>query len=68
MKYYVIEISTGDEKIAGKGVYEYEDKNAAIASFHSKIGTAMKSSMYTTHLIMVVDQYGGVQASNYWGR
>lgn len=60
MKYYVIEIATGDEKIKGKGIYEYATETEAVASFHSKLGTAMKSAMYESELIMVVDSDGKV--------
>lgn len=60
MKYYVIEIATGDAKIQGKGIYEYATENEAVASFHSKLGTAMKSELYTSELIMVVDSDGKV--------
>lgn len=58
MKYFVIEIATGDSKIAGKGIYEFNTENEAVASFHSKLGTAMKSELYETELIMVVDSEG----------
>lgn len=60
MKYYVLEIAEGDAKIAGKGVYEYATEKEAVASFHSKLGIAMKSAMYTSELIMVLDQDGKV--------
>lgn len=36
MKYYVIEIATGDSKIAGKAIYEYATKNEALASYLNK--------------------------------
>ncbi len=55
MKYYVIEISEGDAKIKGKGIHEYNSRNEAIASFHSKMGVAMKSELYTKEQLMVVD-------------
>ena len=61
MKYYVIEISEGDTKIAGKGVYEYADRNKAIASFHKKMGTAMDSELYTYEFVMVVNSAGGIE-------
>lgn len=60
MNYYVLEISEGDAKIAGKGVYTYETEHDAVASFHSKLGTAMKSALYTSELIMVLDADGKV--------
>lgn len=58
--YFVVEIATGDSKIAGKGIYAYEDEKQAVASFHSKLGTAMKSELYTSDLVMVVDADGKV--------
>lgn len=60
MKYYVIEIATGDIKITGKGIYEYNSETEAVASFHSKLGTAMKSDLYETELILVIDSDGKV--------
>lgn len=58
--FYVIEISTGDAKIAGKAIYQYNTIDEAIATFHSKLGTAMKSDLYATELIMVMDDEGAV--------
>lgn len=60
MKYYLIEISTGDSKIAGRAIYEYATQNDAVAMFHSKLGSAMKSALYTSELIMVIDENGAV--------
>ena len=60
MKYYLIEISTGDEKIAGKAIYEYDNEQTAIANFHSKLGTAMKSELYHTELVIVIDDKSNV--------
>ena len=58
--FYVIEIATGDAKITGKGIYSYETEHDAVATFHSKLGTAMKSDLYETDLIMVIDAEGKV--------
>ena len=55
VKYYVIEISEGDRKIAGQSIYEYDAKNSAIATFHKKLGTAMSSELYTAEQIMVIN-------------
>lgn len=60
MNYYLLEIATGDSKIAGKAVYEYDSETAAAASFHSKMGTAMKSDLYESELLMVIDAAGRV--------
>lgn len=58
--FYIIEISTGDAKIAGRAIYEYATIDEAVATFHSKLGTAMKSDLYATELIMVMDDEGAV--------
>lgn len=66
MKYYVLEIATGDSKIQGKGVYEYDNRKDALASFHRRLGTAMSSELYSTDMIMVIDSFGGVIISDYY--
>lgn len=58
-KYYVIEITTKAETTT-KGVYEYTTENEAVASFHSKMGGAMKNKDYLEELVMVVDDNGAV--------
>lgn len=60
MKYYVIEIATGDSKIEGKSIYEYATEKEAVASFHKKLGTAGGSSLYASDLVMVVNSEGTV--------
>lgn len=58
--FYVIEISTGDAKIAGKAVYQYATIDEATATFHSKLGAAMKSDLFESELLMVMDAEGAV--------
>lgn len=58
--FYLIEIATGDSKIAGKAVYSYETENEAVANFHSKMGQAMKSDLFNTELCVVIDEDGKV--------
>lgn len=58
--FYLIEISTGDSKIAGKAIYEYAAEKDAMAAFHQKLGSAMKSELYKTDLVIVMDSYGTV--------
>lgn len=60
MKYYLVEITTGDAAIAGKAVYEYETLNEAVANFHSKLGSAMKSTIVETELLMVINSDAGI--------
>lgn len=56
--FYLIEITTGDSKVEGKAVYEYVTETEAVATFHSKMGSAMKSELYTSELLLVVDENG----------
>lgn len=63
MKFYLIEISEGDQKIEGKAIYEYATLNEAVANFHSKLGSAMKSNLYTSELVMVINSDGGIHKS-----
>ena len=60
MKYYVIEISEGDAKIKGKGIYEYDNREMAIATFHQKMGNAMKSDSYTMEQLLVIDEANSI--------
>lgn len=67
-KYYLIEIADGDAKIAGKSIYEYTDQTLAIANFHSKLGAAMKSDLFTHEQLMVIDSFNNILASNTFDR
>lgn len=58
--FYVIEIATGDSQIAGKAVYAYATEKEAVATFHTKMGNAMKSDLYTSELLLVIDDNGSV--------
>lgn len=58
--FYLIEIAAGDSKIAGKAVYAYDTATEAVASFHSRMGSAMKSELYTSELLLVIDESGKV--------
>ncbi len=58
--FYLLEVSTGDSAIAGSAVYTYPTLNGAVATFHSKLGSAMKSPMYATMLVMVIGDDGAV--------
>lgn len=61
-KYYVIEISVMKEDPTKdtKGIYTYDDINKAIGTFHSKLGSAMKSDAFLSELVMVIDDNGAV--------
>lgn len=58
--FYLIEIATGDVKIAGKAVYQYDTQNDAVAAFHAKLSTAMKSELFETELVIAIDENGKV--------
>lgn len=61
--FYVIEITNGDSKVSSKAVYEYTTLNEAVAAYHTKMGTAMRSDLYDSELVMVVDSEGAVYRS-----
>ena len=60
MKFYVIEIATGDAQIKGFAIYEKATEKEAVALFHQKLSTAMKSDLYTSDLLVVIDEDGKV--------
>lgn len=60
MTYYLIEIAEGDDKIKGKAIYEYATQNEALATFHTKLGTAMKSDLYKSVILEVIDSNGHI--------
>ena len=59
--YYLIEITTTDT--TAKAIYSYNTKNEALANFHSKLGSWMKNASCNAELVMVIDEYGAVYAS-----
>lgn len=59
--FYVLEVTTTDK--VSKAVYEYATLNEAKANFHSKLGSQMKSASCLAELVMVIDEYGAVYAS-----
>lgn len=58
--YFLIEIAEGDSKIAGYAIYGYETEKEAVATFHQKLASAMKSELFTTELLSVIDADGKV--------
>lgn len=68
MTYYLIEIAEGDAKIAGKGIYQYADRDLAIANFHTKMGNAMKSALFSREQVMVINSANGVEKQEVWTR
>ena len=66
MKYYLLEVAEGDEKIAGKAVYEYATEIAVIAAFHKRYGQALDSPLYTSVLVMAIAEDGKVIERGSW--
>lgn len=58
--FYVFEVAEGDAKIAGVATAKFESANEAVASFHQRLATAMKSELYTADLCMVITDDGAV--------
>lgn len=67
MKFYVIEIAETKEKTT-KGVYDYATLDEAVASFHTKLGGAMKNPDYLSELLIVINSDGGVSKNEKWVR
>lgn len=58
--YFLIEIAEGDSKVAGYAVYGYDTEKEAVAVFHQKLASAMKSELFTSELLIVTDAEGKV--------
>lgn len=68
-KYYVIEITKyADGTADSKSIYAYDDETEAVATFHSKMGGAMKNANYAFELVQVINDYGVVIESKYFER
>lgn len=59
--FYLLEVTTTDK--ISKAVYQYDTLSEAKANFHSKLGGQMKSAACLAELVMVIDEYGAVYAS-----
>lgn len=64
--FYLIEIATGDSKIAGTAIYKFNTQNEALAVLHKKIGNARGSDLFTSELVMVIDEQGTVYKREYF--
>ena len=67
MKYYLIEITTKENKVE-KAIYEYSSNTEAVANFHSKLGGAMKNADYLAEMLQVIDERGGVVIYDYYAK
>lgn len=68
-KYYVIEVTKyADGTADSKSIYIYDDEVSAVATFHQKMGGAMKNANYAFELVQVINDYGVVIESKYFER
>jgi hypothetical protein len=68
-KYYVIEVTKYVDGTAdSKAIYAYDNETEAVATFHQKMGGAMKNINYTFELVQVINDYGVVIESKYFER
>lgn len=68
-KYYVIEVTKyADGTADSKSIYTYDDEVEAVATFHQKMGGAMKNVNYAFELVQVINDYGVVIESKYFER
>lgn len=69
MKYYVIDIETyNDGTSPNKAIYEYDTSDEAVASFHSRMGSAMKNPNVDTVLVSAINAEGALCDQSYWKR
>lgn len=69
-KFFLIEIvDYVDETPTSKGIYEYPDMDAAVASFHKKLGGNMSNANCAACLLKVVkpDNHDDIEYG-YWER
>ena len=67
-KFYLIEIAKGDSKIQGVGAYEYATLNEAIATYHQKMSSAMKSDLFEREQLLVIDSNNVIYKSEIFER
>lgn len=68
-KYLVIEYTKYvDGTPDGKAIYSYNTELEALATFHSKMGGAIKNANYAFELVQIINEYGVVIESKYFER
>ena len=69
MKYFLVELVTkADTGVIEKAVYEYNDRDSAVASFHKKFGANMDAAIYSANMDMVIDEKGSVIIYDYFAK
>lgn len=64
--FYEIEIQVSKEGEESKGMYSYEDRDSAVATFHQKMASGMKNPNLKSVLNMVINEHGGTEVREYW--
>lgn len=67
--YYEIEIQTDVEGKDSKGIYTYNEKDKAIATYHQKMAsgiTAGTEGKLNKVMNMVINEQGGTVTKEYW--
>lgn len=64
--YYEIEIQVTKEGTESKGIYSYDNKDSAVATFHQKMASGMKNTNLKSVLNMVVNEHGGTEVKEFW--
>ncbi len=68
-KYLIIEYTKYIDGTAdSKAIYTFDSENEALATFHSKMGGAMKNVNYAFELLHVINEYGVDIKSEYFER
>lgn len=68
MKFFVIDIEQYIDDTNSKAIYEYATADEAVASYHSRMGSAMKNANVKDVLVSVIDSKGGGYGQSYWER
>jgi len=67
--YYEIEIQTDVEGKDSKGIYTYNEKDKAIATYHQKMASGITAGIerkLNKVMNMVINEQGGTVVKEYW--
>lgn len=67
MNYYVMRIKyLKDGTVKKSEVMEYDNRQAALAKYHSNMGADMADTTLKGSMCTVINGMGGQEVSNYW--
>ena len=66
--YYLIEKTTTQTGSPAKAISEKPNIDNAMMTLHQVMASAMANSAVTSALVMIIDERGAIQASDYWER